>query len=215
MFTGIITDLGTVKSRQQKNSGARFVLETGWDIGAVDIGASIACSGVCLTVVAKGNDADRGWFAVDVSDETLSVTTLSSWQVGQSVNFERALCLGDELGGHLVSGHVDAVADIIDLSVEGEGRRLTFRVPDGFARFIAPKGSVVLDGVSLTVNETGEDGGCWFCVTIIPHTAQMTTFGQQRIGGRVNFEVDLMARYVARLLDRTPQINRPQESRNV
>ena len=209
MFTGIITDLGTVKSHQKKNSGARFVLKTGWDMASVAIGASIACSGVCLTVVAKGNDADGGWFAVDVSDETLSVTTLSSWQVGHDVNFEQALCLGDELGGHLVSGHVDAVADIIDLSVEGEERRFTFGVPNRFARFVAPKGSVVLDGVSLTVNETGEDGGCWFCVTIIPHTAQMTTFGRQQIGGRVNFEVDLMARYVARLLDRTPQMNRP------
>ena len=210
MFTGIITDLGTVKSRQPKDTGARFVFKTGWNMDSVEMGASIACSGVCLTVAEKGNNADGGWFAVDVSDETLSVTTLSSWQVGQPVNFERALCLGDELGGHLVSGHVDAVADIIDLSVVGEERRFTFGIPDRFARFVAPKGSVVLDGVSLTVNETGtvtETGDCWFCVTIIPHTAQMTTFGQQRIGGRVNFEVDLMARYVARLLDRTPQMN--------
>ncbi|WP_343563195.1 riboflavin synthase [Kiloniella sp. b19] len=208
MFTGIITDLGAVKSREDRGD-SRFVFQASYDMDTVDMGASIACSGVCLTVVDKGNSPEGNWFAADVSGETLSVTTLSGWQAGTAVNFERALRLGDELGGHLVSGHVDGVAEITDLRMEGDSRRFTFRAPDGFARFVAPKGSVVLDGVSLTVNEVEDRGaeGCFFGVNIIPHTAEMTTFGQRKPGDRINFEVDLMARYVAQLLDRNQGLN--------
>ena len=195
MFTGIITDVGQVR-RIEKRGDTHLVIATHYDIGAIDIGASIACSGVCLTVADKGDGAEP-WFAVTASAETLSKTTLGHWKAGDSVNLERPLKLGDELGGHIVVGHVDGVAEIVSVKPEGESRRLTFSVPPELARFIAPKGSIALDGVSLTVNEVD---GPKFGVNLIPHTLSVTTFGTAAQGTRVNLEVDLMARYVARLI---------------
>lgn len=192
MFTGIITDLGRVRSVEQRGD-SRFVFETGYDTADMDLGASVACSGACLTVVDKGT----GWFAVDVSAETLSKTTLGDWQAGTAVNFERALRIGDELGGHMVSGHADGVAPLVDAGTEGDSRRLTFEAPAELARFIAAKGSVTLDGVSLTVNDVE---GRRFGVNIIPHTAAVTTLGALQPGDRVNLEIDLVARYLQRLL---------------
>jgi riboflavin synthase len=192
MFTGIITDLGSVRSVEERGD-TRFVFDTALATEDVPIGASIACSGACLTVIERG----PGWFAADASAETLAKTTLGSWREGTPVNFERALRLGDELGGHLVSGHVDGVAEVTDRRPEGESLRFTFEVPAELARFIAPKGSVALDGVSLTVNEVTGDR---FGVNIIAHTAKATTFGAREVGDRVNLEIDLLARYVERLL---------------
>jgi riboflavin synthase len=199
MFTGIITDLGRVR-QVERQGDARFVFETGYDTAEISLGASIACSGACLTVVDKG----PGWFAADVSAETLSKTTLGDWRAGTPVNLERALKLGDELGGHLVSGHVDGVAEVLARTPEGDSQRYTFRAPAGLAGFIAPKGSVALDGVSLTVNEVEDEasGAVRFGVNIIPHTAQRTAFGALRPGGRVNLEIDLLARYVQRLREK-------------
>ncbi|WP_417453150.1 riboflavin synthase [Kiloniella sp.] len=200
MFTGIITDLGSVQSILN-NGDKRFVFNTAFDMDTVDIGASIACSGVCLTVVEKG----QGWFSADVSAETLSKTTLGIWTKGTPVNFERALRMGDELGGHLVSGHVDGVASVVSIVPDGDSKRFTFEAPEELAKFIAPKGSIVLDGVSLTVNEVN---GNQFGVNIIPHTAEMTTLGQWQVGSfkvggcKVNLEIDLLARYVGQLLER-------------
>jgi riboflavin synthase len=196
MFTGIITDLGRVRQIERRGD-ARFVFETGYDTADIVLGASIACSGACLTVVDKG----PGWFAADVSAETLSKTTLGDWRAGTSVNLEKALKLGDELGGHLVSGHVDGVAEVLARTAEGDSQRYTFRAPAGLAGFIATKGSVALDGVSLTVNEVEDEdsGAARFGVNIIPHTAEQTTFGALQAGGRVNLEIDLLARYVQRL----------------
>lgn len=173
----------------------RFEIETKLPLAEVAVGASIACSGACLTVVNKGD----GWFAADVSGETLSKTTLGAWQTGRRINLERSLRMGDELGGHLVSGHVDGVARVADRRADGESIRFTIRVPGELARFIAPKGSVALDGVSLTVNEVSGDS---FGVCIIPHTAAMTTFAVLQPGDRVNLEIDMLARYVARLLEK-------------
>jgi riboflavin synthase len=195
MFTGIITDVGKVR-RIEKRGDTHVVIATHYDVGAIDIGASIACSGVCLTVADKGT-AEGPWFAVTASAETLSKTTLGSWKVGDPVNLERPLKLGDELGGHIVVGHVDGVAEIVSVSPEGESRRLLFSAPPELARFIAPKGSIALDGVSLTVNEVD---GVKFGVNLIPHTLNVTTFAGAQAGTRVNLEVDLMARYVARLI---------------
>jgi riboflavin synthase len=195
MFTGIITDVGQVR-RIEKRGDTHVVIATRFDVGAVDIGASIACSGICLTVVDKGNSSDR-WFAVTASGETLSKTTLGAWAPGDPVNLERPLRLGDELGGHIVAGHVDGVAEIVAVTPEGESHRITFEAPSSLAPYIAAKGSVALDGVSLTVNEVD---GPRFGVNIIPHTLKVTTFGRARVGGKVNLEVDLMARYVARLV---------------
>ena len=192
MFTGIVTDLGRVRSVEQRGD-SRFVFETGYDTASIDLGASIACSGACLTLVDKG----PGWFAADVSAETLSKTTLGTWQAGTAVNFERALRIGDELGGHLVSGHVDGVATLQEEGEEGDSKRLVFEAPGELARFIAAKGSVTLDGVSLTVNEV-EDRR--FGVNIIPHTAAVTTLGRLRPGDGVNLEIDLVARYLQRLI---------------
>jgi riboflavin synthase len=192
MFTGIISDLGRV--REVRRAGdTRFVIETGYAAESIAIGASIACSGACLTVVEKG----EGWFAIDASAETLSRTTLGEWRPGTRINLERALRMGDELGGHIVSGHVDAVARIVSRRPEGDSLRFLFELPEAYARTVAPKGSVALDGVSLTVNEVE---GSRFGVNIIPHTARETTFGAAQEQGKVNFEMDVLARYVARLL---------------
>jgi len=197
MFTGIVTDLGQVREIVP-GGDAGFVIGTRYDTGSIAIGASIACSGVCLTVIEKG----AGWFAVQASAETLERTTLGAWRVGTRVNLERALALGAELGGHLVSGHVDAVAEVTDRRPEGDSVRFSFAVPAPFGRSVAGKGSVALDGVSLTVNEVADlrGGGARFGVNVIPHTQQATTFGALGPGDRVNFEIDLLARYVARLL---------------
>lgn len=196
MFTGIITDLGRIRSRQSRGD-LRFEIETGYDPDTIVIGASIACSGPCLTVVAKGRSPEgRGWFAADVSAETVAMTTAGDWVAGTAINLERPLRVGDELGGHIVSGHVDGVATVLSVSPEGDSLRFRFRAPRALARFIAPKGSIALDGTSLTVNEADGD---MFGVNIIPHTRAVTTWGQSKAGDRVNLEVDTMARYVARL----------------
>ena len=192
MFTGIVTDVGRVRAIA-KRGDTRIEIETAYDTHAIDLGASIACSGPCLTVVEKG----AGWFAVEASAETLSRTTLGGWQVGTRVNLERALRVGDELGGHIVSGHVDGVARILDTRPEGDSVRFDFEAPATLKRFIAPKGSVALDGVSLTVNAVDD---ARFGVNVISHTRACTTFGDRNRGDRVNLEIDMLARYVGRLL---------------
>lgn len=192
MFTGIVTDVGRiVETRITGDLRARIA--TGYDVGGIDIGASIACDGVCLTVVALGPE---GWFDVEISGETVSKTNLGGWAPGKRVNLERALKVGDELGGHIVSGHVDGLADVVSVRPEGGSLRVTFRAPEGLAKFIAPKGSVALNGTSLTVNEVA---GAEFGVNFIPHTQAVTTWGEVVVGDFVNLEVDTMARYVARL----------------
>lgn len=191
MFTGIITDIGRVLARESRGD-TRFRIRTSYETGSIAIGASIACSGVCLTVVQKGND----WFSVDVSAETLSRTTLGQWKDGTAVNLERSLRVGDELGGHIVSGHVDGVGDVIAATPDGDSLRLAFRAPGALAGFIAEKGSVAVDGASLTVNGVKDDV---FDVNLIPHTRQVTTLGELGVGSRVNLEIDTLARYVARL----------------
>ncbi|SRR6266446_1031503 len=197
MFTGIVTDVGTVR-HIEKRGDTHVVIATHYDVRDIDIGASIACSGICLTVADKGANSDR-WFAVTASNETVSKTTIAKWKEGQPVNLERPLRLGDELGGHIVVGHVDGLAEIVGVATEGESKRLVFTAAKDLLRFIAPKGSVALDGVSLTVNELE---GARFGVNIIPHTLKVTTFGAARKGTKVNLEVDLLARYVARLAKR-------------
>ena len=191
MFTGIITDIGTVKTVIRRGD-TRFDIRTAYDLATVDMGASIACNGCCLTVIDKGPD----WFAIEASAETLSKTTLGNWKQGTRINLERALRVGDELGGHIVSGHVDGVGEIVSIAPDGDSQRFRFRVPAALARFIAPKGSVAVDGTSLTVNEVE---GCEFGVNIIPHTQAVTTWGLARPGQAVNIEIDMLARYVARL----------------
>ena len=195
MFTGIVTDIGEVR-RVEPRGDSHIVIATHYDVAGIDIGASIACSGCCLTVVDKGNATDR-WFAVTASAETLSKTAFGGWKAGDPVNLERPMRVGDELGGHIVTGHVDGVAEIVSIMPEGESKRMLFSVPAALARFIAPKGSIALDGVSLTVNEVE---GTKFGVNIIPHTLTVTTFGRVCAGAKVNLEVDLLARYVARLV---------------
>jgi riboflavin synthase len=197
MFTGIVTDVGEVLALEQRGD-LRARIGTRFDPGGIDLGASIACEGVCLTVVDRGTAGGRGWFDVEISAETVSKTNLSGWRAGTRVNLERALRVGDELGGHIVSGHVDGVAEVVGLRPEGDSLRVTFRAPDALARFIAPKGSVALNGTSLTVNEVA---GAEFGVNFIPHTQKVTTWGGVAAGDRVNLEVDTMARYVARLRD--------------
>ena len=196
MFTGIITDVGRVKAvepgRDAKDT--RFVLGTKYDTDSLDIGASVACSGACLTVVEKGSD----WFAVEASAETLAMTTLGDWADGTPINLERALAVGTEMGGHIVTGHVDGVAEVRSTEPEGGSMRFRIEAPSALRRYIAPKGSVALDGVSLTVNEV-ENGT--FGVNIIGHTQSCTTFGNLAAGNRLNLEVDLVARYVARLME--------------
>ncbi len=191
MFTGIITDIGHVKSLE-KRGDTRIVISTNYDMTTVELGASIACSGPCLTVVEKGS----GWFATEASAETLSRTTVGSWVEGTRVNLERALSLGDELGGHIVSGHVDGLARIVSMEPEGDSVRFLFEVPNEVKAFIAEKGSVCLDGVSLTVNAVQ---GAEFGVNIISHTQSETTFSDKKVDDFVNLEVDMLARYVARL----------------
>lgn len=191
MFSGIVTDVGSVRSLTGE-ADRRFVIETGFDTAAIALGASIACSGVCLTVTDKG----AGWFAVDASRETLSCTTLADFQAGTRVNLERSLKVGDEIDGHLVMGHVDGTAVIIACEPDGESLRYRFALAAPLSRFVAPKGAIALDGVSLTVNEVEDEA---FGVNIIPHTRATTTFGNAAPGARVNVEIDVLARYVARL----------------
>jgi riboflavin synthase len=197
MFTGIVTDVGTVRSAEQRGD-LRLVIATGYAMDGVELGASIACSGVCLTVVDKGRD----WFAVDVSGETLSKTAGEHWREGARLNLERSLRLGEELGGHIVTGHVDAVAEVVGVCTEGDSKRVGISVPRALGPMIAEKGSIALDGVSMTVNEVRdcEDGTTHFSINLIPHTAQHTTLGELTQGGHVNVEVDVLARYIARML---------------
>jgi len=197
MFTGIVTDIGTVRSLEQRGD-LRLQIGTSYDVETINLGASIACSGVCLTVVDKGED----WFAVDVSGETISKTAAAHWREGANLNLERALRLGDELGGHIVTGHVDAVASVINTCPEGDSTRIGLSVPKDLAPMIAPKGSITLDGVSLTVNDVRdtEDGSTHFSVNIIPHTATYTTLGDLAAERQLNVEIDVLARYLSRMM---------------
>jgi len=191
MFTGIVTDVGRVRSVRETNRDRRFEIETAFDTATIDIGASVAHAGCCLTVVEKG----PGWFAVEVSGETLSRTTLDEWTEGRPVNLERAARVGDELGGHIVSGHVDGVGEVVSIESEGGSHRVKVRVPRPLHRYIAEKGSIAVEGVSLTVNEVEDDV---FGVNLIPHTWEVTTLGTLKPGSRVNLEIDMLARYLAR-----------------
>jgi riboflavin synthase len=197
MFTGIVTDVGTVRKAEQRGD-LRLQIATGYDLDTIDLGASIACSGVCLTVVDKGAE----WFAVDVSGETVSRTAGDLWREGARLNLERSLCMGDELGGHIVTGHVDAVAEVAGVCPEGDSLKIGVSVPRRLSPMIAPKGSITLDGVSLTVNDVrdAEDDATHFSVNVIPHTAQHTTFGSIAAGRQLNVEVDVLARYIDRML---------------
>jgi riboflavin synthase len=194
VFTGIISDIGEVSARQ----GGRYTIRSGYDAAGIDLGASIACDGCCLTVTSMAPHGAGSMFTVDVSNETLSKTTLGDWTTGTAINLERALRAGDELGGHVVSGHVDGVARILSIEPDGDSIRYRFEVPDELARFIAPKGSVALNGTSLTVNEAE---GRTFGINLIPHTLTQTTWGRKTPGDRVNLEVDVFARYVARMME--------------
>ena len=199
MFTGIVTDIGTVAATEALPGGARFRVETAYDPATIAIGASIACAGVCLTVTALPKAGTNAcWFEVEAWEEALRLTTAGGWKPGTRINLERALKVGDELGGHIVSGHVDGVAQVLARRDEGEAVRFTLEAPAPFARFIAPKGSVALDGTSLTVNRV-EDRR--FDVLLIRHSLQVTTWGERQPGDRVNLEVDTMARYAARLVE--------------
>src|ERR1043165_214304 len=191
MFTGIVTDVGRVRSVRDTNRDRRFEIETGFDTATIDIGASVSHAGCCLTIVEKG----PGWFAVEVSGETLSLTTLADWHEGRPVNLERAARVGDELGGHIVSGHVDGVGEVISVESEGGSHRVMIRVPRPLHRFIAPKGSITVEGVSLTVNEVEDDV---FGVNLIPHTWEGTTLGGLSAGSRGNLEMDTLRRSLAR-----------------
>lgn len=197
MFTGIVTDVGVVRKAERRGH-LRLEIETGYDMTSVELGASIACSGVCLTVVDTGED----WFAVDISGETVSRTAADLWRQGARLNLERSLRLGDELGGHIVNGHVDAVAEVIGVCPEGDSLRLGVKAPRELGPMIAPKGSIALDGVSLTVNDVreAEDGSTHCSVNIIPHTAKATTLGEIAVGRQLNVEVDVLARYIDRML---------------
>jgi riboflavin synthase len=199
MFTGIVTDVGEILSIEDRAEGLRqLVIGCAYDSASIDIGASIACSGVCLTAVATAKTGNRDSFTVDAAAETLALTTVGRWQKGTRINLERSLRMGDELGGHLVSGHVDGLAVVVSREDLTDMARFTLRVPQPLKRFIAPKGSVALDGVSLTVNEVNDDT---FSVLIIPHTLSVTTFGTLKAGDAINLEIDVMARYAARLLE--------------
>ncbi len=195
MFTGIITDIGTIMAIEQRGD-LRATIATGYDMASVDLGASIACSGVCLTVVDKG----PGWFAVDISGETVSRTAQGQWTAGRRLNLERALRVGDELGGHIVTGHVDGIGEIVAVAPEGASRRLTIAADRAIAPFLASKGSVALDGVSLTVNDVADEAGRVIIgVNIIPHTAAATTLADAEPGRALNIEIDVLARYLGRM----------------
>lgn len=206
MFTGIVTAIGTIESAEQRGD-LRVRVTCPFDPESIDIGASIACSGVCLTVVERGGEPGDAWFAVDVSAETVSRTasagsnTQGMWSAGRTLNLERALRLGDELGGHLVTGHVDGVGTVVLSRNEGDSRKLAFRIGRDLAPFVAPKGSITVDGVSLTVNDVRDrsDGTCDFAVNIIPHTGEVTTLGSLAEGDNVNLEIDVLARYLKRM----------------
>ena len=200
MFTGIITDIGTIE-RIEKRGDLRIVVASGYDMGTVDLGASIACSGVCLTVVDKAPAGQPGWFAVDVSGESVSRTAPAMWSEGARLNLERALKVGDELGGHIVTGHVDGVGEIVSVAPEGDSRRIEIAAPQALASYLAAKGSITIDGVSLTVNDVADqpDGQVHFAINIIPHTASLTTLGALTPSDRVNLEIDILARYLGRM----------------
>ena len=191
MFTGIVTDIGRVRSVRETNRDRRYEVETVWDTATIDLGASISHAGCCLTVTEKG----AGWFAVEVSNETLSKTTLGAWKAGDGVNLERAAKLGDEMGGHVVSGHVDGLGRVVSITPEGGSHRIEVEAPAPLHRYIAAKGSITVDGVSLTVNAVE---GQVFSLNIIPHTWDVTTLGRLKVGDRVNLEIDMLARYLAR-----------------
>lgn len=200
MFTGIITDIGTIRMHEDRGD-TRLVIGTAYDVDGIDLGASIACSGACLTVVDKGVDDGGNWFAIDASAETLARTAPGMWDAGRRLNLERALRVGDELGGHIVTGHVDAVGRIVAIEPVGDSIRVTVEAPASLAPHIAPKGSITLDGVSLTVNEVVDqtDGAAHFTLNIIPHTQAMTTLDEAAAGRPVNLEIDILARYLARM----------------
>jgi riboflavin synthase len=203
MFTGIVTDVGTVAAVKPLKEGVGLRIDTAYDPDTIAIGASIACSGVCLTVTAlPESGANRRWFEVEAWEEALRLTTASTWQAGSHINLERALKIGDELGGHIVSGHIDGMAAIVARQDEGDAVRFTLQAPRELARFIAPKGSVALDGTSLTVNKVD---GALFDVLLIHHSLTVTTWGERKVGDRANLEVDTMARYAARLAEASGQ----------
>jgi riboflavin synthase len=203
MFTGIVTDVGTVAAVRPLKEGVGLRIDTAYDPETIAIGASIACAGVCLTVTALPEaSANARWFEVEVWEEALRLTTASTWQAGSRINLERALKIGDELGGHIVSGHIDGMAEIVARQDEGDAVRFTLEAPRALAKFIAPKGSVALDGTSLTVNKV--DGAC-FDVLLIHHSLTVTTWGERQVGDKVNLEVDTMARYAARLAEASGQ----------
>jgi riboflavin synthase len=199
MFTGIITDIGTIHSAEQRGD-MRLVIETAYDTATVAMGASIACSGACMTVVDKG----PGWFAIDMSGESVSCTAPGMWVAGGKLNLERAMKIGDELGGHIVTGHVDGIGEVISFDPVGDSWHLVIAAPDAVAPYVAPKGSITVDGVSLTVNTVADqpDGTAHFTLNIIPHTAAMTTLGRLAAGSHVNLEIDILARYLARMQTR-------------
>lgn len=198
MFTGIITDIGTIAEVEQRGD-LRLRIRCGYDMATVDLGASIACSGVCLTVVDKGED----WFAVDLSAETVSRTAEGQWNAGRRLNLERSLKLGEEMGGHIVTGHVDGIGEILAADAVGDSLALTIRAPGELARLIAAKGSITLNGVSLTVNAVSDaEDGCRFTINLIPHTAEVTTFDEVALGQPINIEIDILARYLARMTDK-------------
>jgi riboflavin synthase len=200
MFTGIITDIGHVRSREDRGD-ARLVIGTDYDTDTIDLGASIACSGACLTVVDKGKDGDGDWFAIDASAETIARTAPGMWDAGRRLNLERALKVGDELGGHIVTDHVDAVGTIVSVTPVGDSWGLVISAPASLAPHIAAKGSITVEGVSLTVNEVTDqpDGSAHFTLNIIPHTRAMTTLDEATAGRPVNLEIDILARYLARM----------------
>jgi riboflavin synthase len=200
MFTGIITDIGTVRHVEPRGD-LRLVIDSGYDMGGVDLGASIACSGVCLTVVDKAPAGEAGWFAVDVSGETVSRTAAGLWREGARLNLERALKVGDELGGHIVTGHVDGIGTLVSAEPEGDSIRLTIATPAALAPYLAAKGSITVDGVSLTVNDVADeaDGTCRFGLNIIPHTQALTTLDDLAPGRAFNLEIDVLARYLGRM----------------
>ena len=203
MFTGIITAIGTIRETHSLGKGAdiRAVIACPYDPAHLAIGASIACSGVCLTVVERGGLAGDAWFAVDISGETIACSVPGRWAVGQRLNLEQALRLGEELGGHIVTGHVDGVGHVVDVCPEGASLRIGISAPAALAPYIAAKGSVTVEGVSLTVNEVADqsDGTCHFALNIIPHTAEVTTLGALAAGSAVNLEIDVLARYLMRM----------------